>query len=218
MLISDGRNSYSLKDGASFDEQARGATFDLVGDEGLTDRQRHNSQLKWDRKKKKFVRGDGVGADNVKLVRTESGARLPATYRSGRFDEWRSKMRVNMPKIGEAELEGTARRGNGNKRFKHQSMTAAKPLDKLSNDYERKMRHLKKREQGNDAGTNRQESSTSTTKKEKTGKRGASRYGGKPIGKVKGELKSVHQIRKARELADRKRARNARPTRKKGKN
>jgi DBP10CT (NUC160) domain len=50
----------------------------------------------WD-KKKKFLKGDGTGANNVKLVRMENGTRLPATYRSGRFDEWKSQHRVNLP-------------------------------------------------------------------------------------------------------------------------
>jgi DBP10CT (NUC160) domain len=45
------------------------------------------SRNNWDKKKKKFVKGNGTGANNVKLVRTENGTRLPATYRSGRFDE-----------------------------------------------------------------------------------------------------------------------------------
>ena len=41
-----------------------------------------------------------------------------------------------------------------------------------------------------------------------------SRYAGKSMGRVKSELKSAEQIRKAREVAERKRARNARASRK----
>ncbi|CAE7144168.1 unnamed protein product, partial [Rhizoctonia solani] len=44
---------YSLRDGATFAEQARNATFDLTNDEALTGRQRHDKQLNWDAKKKK---------------------------------------------------------------------------------------------------------------------------------------------------------------------
>ncbi|KAJ7680356.1 P-loop containing nucleoside triphosphate hydrolase protein [Mycena polygramma] len=195
---------YSLTDGASsFAEQARGATFDLTGDEGVADRKRR--QLNWDKKKKRFVKGDGVGADNVKLVKTENGTRLPATYRSGRFDEWKAKSRVALPKIGEAENETSHRRpvGIGGQRFRHNKSEAAKPLDKLGNNYERKVRQLKKKAESQEG-----ESSSRPT----SGSRGG-RYGGKPLARVKTELKTSEQIRKSRKALDNRRAKNGRPTR-----
>lgn len=207
---------YSLRDGASFAEQAQGASFELVGDDGVADRKRRNLQMKWDRKKKKFVKGDGVGADNVKLVKTESGARLPATYRSGRFDEWKAKNRTFLPKVGEAEAEGSRGRlggsggGGAGRRFKHQGTTTAKPLDKLRTDYERKVRQTKKGESGG-----AQELPSPSKGGSRPGPAGKkSRYNGKSMARVKSELKSAHQIRKTREFADRKRAKNARPSRK----
>lgn len=173
--------------------------------------------MKWDKKKKKFIKGDGVGADNMKIVKTESGARLPATYRSGRFDEWKQKTHAHIPRVGEAEQEGTKRFAGGNKRFKHQSVTPAKPLDKLNKDYERKVRQYKKRDQevGNDlvGGPADVRNSPRNGKK---GKTVLKRHGGKPLGRVKSELKSADQIRKSRELAEKRRAKNARPSRKKG--
>jgi hypothetical protein len=60
-------------------------------DEGGVLRASRPSQLKWDRKKKKMVSTDQVGADNKKMIRSESGALLPASYKSGRFEEWRKK-------------------------------------------------------------------------------------------------------------------------------
>ena len=139
-----------MKDGASFAEQAAHATFDLTTDEGVTGRQRHDKQLKWDRKKKKFIQGGGEGADNVKIVKTESGARLPASYRSGRFDEWKAKNKTTLPRIGEAEHErasnsGGGRPGAGRGRFKHNSIVQGKPLDPKHIGYERKLRLLKKK-------------------------------------------------------------------------
>ena len=129
---------YSLKDGTTFAEQASHLTLDLTTDEGLPAFTRHHAsaQLKWDRKKKKFVKGNGEGADNVKIVKTESGTRLPATYRSGRFDEWKARMRVSVPRVGEKEVQGGTGERNrggpgGGKRFKHQKVTPAKPLDKI---------------------------------------------------------------------------------------
>ncbi|PAV19024.1 ATP-dependent RNA helicase DBP10 [Pyrrhoderma noxium] len=202
---------YSLRDGASFAEQASNATFDLAGDENVAERTRRNAQLEWDRKKKKFVKGSGEGADNVKIVKTESGTRLPASYRSGRFDEWKAKNHTHVPRVGEAELEGATRRsgsGHGGKRFKHTSSTPAKPLNKLNKDYERKSRQIRKREQDRGDTSNNTQPASGKDK----GKNGKpkGRYGGKPIGRVRSELKSAEQIRKSRELVERKRAKNAR--------
>ncbi|KIM75501.1 hypothetical protein PILCRDRAFT_673146 [Piloderma croceum F 1598] len=207
---------YSLRDGASsFAEQARGATFDLAGDEGVAERQKR--QMNWDKKKKKFIKGDGVGADNVKLVKTENGTRLPASYRSGRFDEWKAKSRVSLPKVGEAETEWTrGRRGSGpgGRTFRHNKVVAAKPLDKFSNDYERKIRQMKKKE-GADAEEG--ESSSRPPVRGGRGGRGGSsrgRYAGKSMGRVKSEIKTVDQIRKGRKTMEKKRAKNARPSKK----
>ncbi|KAG8932876.1 ATP-dependent RNA helicase dbp10 [Tulasnella sp. 418] len=206
---------YSLKDGMSFVEQARGATFDLTTDEGVTGRQRHGSQLNWDKKKKKFVKGTGEGADNVKLVKTESGARLPASYRSGRFEEWKSKTRVNLPKIGEAELPN--RGGNssyGGKVFRHKSTNEAKPLDPRMTGYERKMRQLKKK-----AEVEMNMNNGSSGEQRPGGKKGPvlkknGRLAGKSMNKVKSELKSADAIRKARAIKEKRRAKNARPSKK----
>lgn len=210
LRLSSHVSRYSLRDGATFAEQAQTVTFDLVGDEGALDRKRR--ELKWDKKKKKFVKGTGEGADNVKMVRTESGVKLPATYRSGRFDEWKAKSRVTLPKVGEAETESTHRRnaGPGGRKWKHNQVVAPKPLDKLSKDYDKKVRLQKKKEpQDGDS----QPSKLPGTK----GKAVRGRNAGKSVGKVKNELKTVDQIRKARKVLENKRAKNARPTRRKGK-
>jgi len=195
---------YSLTDGASFVEQARGAAFDLAGDEALADRKKR--QLSWDKKKKKFVKGDGAGSDNVKLVKTESGTKLPATYRSGRFEEWKAKTRVSLPRVGEME-SATNRSGSDGRRFKHKKIsTESKPLDKLHKDYNRKVRKAKMRE----AGTNSEEVPKSKGKTKSSG-----RFGGRSSGRVKSELKSAAEIRKSRKVMEQRRAKNARPSYKK---
>ncbi|KAF8520354.1 P-loop containing nucleoside triphosphate hydrolase protein [Hysterangium stoloniferum] len=198
---------YSLRDGASFTEQASQVTFDLTTDEGTAARLRRSSQMTWDKKKKKFVKGDGAGADNVKLVRTESGTRLPASYRSGRFDEWKKSNRKSLPRVGEAEPESAGKHAfGGGRRFKHNKITEAKPLDKLSVGYDRKIKQKRKNED--------QGSSTDGKTAERPGR---GRYGAKPIRQVKNELKTVDQIRRAREITAKRKAKNARPSRKKGK-
>ncbi|KAI0743513.1 ATP-dependent RNA helicase DBP10 [Daedaleopsis nitida] len=213
----DTEKGYSLRDGASFAEQARNVAFDLTGDDGAA-QERQRRGMKWDKKKKRFVKGTGEGADNVKLVKTESGVKLPVTYRSGRFDEWKAKSRMSLPKVGEDEPE-TARSGSGTgpggRKYKHKQVAAAKPLDKLRGDYERKVRQYKKGEKppGADDGPAPGGSSRPTPGKNKKG----GRYGGKPMGKVRNELKTADQIRKARKVVEHKREKNARPTRRKGK-
>ncbi len=197
---------YSLRDGETFAEQARHATFDLAGDEGVVAQKRAQSKLVWNKKKKKFVRGDGTGSDNVKMVKAESGVKLPASYRSGRFDEWRAKARVSLPRVGEAVSD---RRPPDRKRFKHTSTTAAKPLDKLTTTYERKARVQKNVEA---VGAVSAEEPISRGR-HITGRR----YGGKSLGQVHGEIKSAEQIRRARKITEKRKAKNARPSRKKGK-
>lgn len=140
------------------------------------------------------------------MVTAESGVKLPASYRSGRFDEWRAKARVSLPRVGEAVPD---RRPLDRKRFKHTSTTAAKPLDKLTSSYERKARVQKKVEAV--AAVSGEESTSRG--RHITGRR----YGGKSLGQVRGEIKNAEQIRKARKIVEKRKAKNSRPSRKKGK-
>lgn len=145
------------------------------------------------------------------MVRTENGTRLPATFRSGRFDEWKSKSRVSLPQIGEAEnssIETQKHIKPGVRRFKHNRIVAPRPLDKLSKDYERKMRQQKKEEANAPSSTNQTPARV---------KKVAMRRGGKPYGRVRTELKTSEQIRKNRGLLEKRRAKNARPSRHGGK-
>ena len=183
-------------------------TFDLANDEALQERKRR--ELRWDKHKKKFVKGTGEGADNVKLVKTESGVKLPATYRSGRYDEWKAKSKTSVPRVGEEEAKGPQGRGSfgpGGRKWKHNQVVSAKPLDKLGKNYERKARQMKK--QGEASGKH---TPTPAPTPKGRGKKLGGRFGGKPLGRVKTELKTVDQIRKARQTADRKKMKNARPS------
>lgn len=83
--------SYSINDEQSFAEGIQSHTMNMTGDEGRAQGAQKASQMKWDRKKKRFAASDQVGADNKKMIRSESGALLPATYNSGRYKEWRAQ-------------------------------------------------------------------------------------------------------------------------------
>lgn len=85
---------YSL--GTSFDQEVASASLDLTGDEENHLR-KMKSQMKWDRKKKKFVQ-DSIQDPKKKKIRTESGAYISASYKSNAYKDWK-----NRNKIGEAE-------------------------------------------------------------------------------------------------------------------
>ncbi|GAA5968371.1 hypothetical protein JCM3765_002920 [Sporobolomyces pararoseus] len=115
---------YALTNGDSFVAQAAHSTYDVAG-RGDTEgtpaeaQAQKASALKWDRRQKKFVRADQVGADNKKMIRSESGHKLSATFKSGVFDDWKKKSRTYMPKVGETELAGRTTTGN-EKKWRHQ--------------------------------------------------------------------------------------------------
>ncbi|KAI9484793.1 P-loop containing nucleoside triphosphate hydrolase protein [Zychaea mexicana] len=115
----DTERGYSMQTG-NFVEQAGKATLDLIGDDNDAMNQGRRNAIRWDAKKKKFVRGTGVGSDNKKMIRTESGALISATYKSGRYEEWAKKKRIAIPRTGEQELSSAKHMAHGNTRkFRH---------------------------------------------------------------------------------------------------
>uniref|UniRef100_V9KC54 ATP-dependent RNA helicase DDX54 n=1 Tax=Callorhinchus milii TaxID=7868 RepID=V9KC54_CALMI len=78
-------------EGSTFEQQASGAVLDLVGDE--TKNMMQNKQImKWDRKKKRFVRETGK---EVKKIRIESGRYINATYKKNIYEEWKKKYKID---------------------------------------------------------------------------------------------------------------------------
>ena len=130
MLSADVLCRYALTTGDSFVTQAQHATFDVSG-RGDTEGTaadallQRASSLRWDRRTKKFIKGDGIGADNKKMVKSESGQKLPASFKSGVFDDWRKKQKISVPKVGEAELKGktvtSITAGAGNRNYRHKA-------------------------------------------------------------------------------------------------
>lgn len=72
----------------NFMSAASTAELELRGDSEAGLRSRR-LQLRWDRKRKRMVHVDPDGGR--KMIRTESGGRVPASFRSGRYDEWRKR-------------------------------------------------------------------------------------------------------------------------------
>ncbi|GBC00003.1 hypothetical protein RclHR1_03700010 [Rhizophagus clarus] len=185
---------YSVNQGMSFAEESKKALIETQADEHIP----HNKAkaLRWDSKKKKFVRGNNVGSDNKKLITTESGIKIPATYKSGRFKEWQQQNKLQIPRMGEKELPNV---NVTMKQYRHNKFTAPKPLDPLSRDYEKKFKKASKADDPND----QEKSFDLSTKKKRVNR------------KINNELKTVDQIYKQRKLKEKRRAKNGRASRKK---
>ncbi|XP_022102786.1 ATP-dependent RNA helicase DDX54-like [Acanthaster planci] len=108
---SDRQTEQGLSVGLTFDQQAQNALLDLTQDDphGMI---KQRSQLKWERKKKKFV--NEIGKERPKKIRTESGALIPASYKKNLYKEWleRSKAEARMEAAAESDDENESGKNN----------------------------------------------------------------------------------------------------------
>ncbi|XP_035245567.1 ATP-dependent RNA helicase DDX54 [Anguilla anguilla] len=102
-------------EGSAFELQASSAVLDLMGDEGEQLNQ-HKSMMKWDRKKKRFVRETGK-EDKKKKVRTESGQVVSSKKKKSFYEEWKKKYKMDDGgSDSEGETGGKGRRPGGGRR------------------------------------------------------------------------------------------------------
>ena len=85
----------------SFVEEATKSLFD-VGTDDIDQMKKAKEKVKWDKRKKKFVH---VVAENIKMITTESGRKIKASYKSTAFEDWTKKTHIALPAAGETELE-----------------------------------------------------------------------------------------------------------------
>lgn len=166
----------------SFANSAASATFDLDNDEKL---KASKQVMQWDKKKGKYINSTST---DKKYIISENGQRIPASFRSGKFDDWKKQRNLQPAKVGSIEANNDK---NGNRRFKHKKVDAPKLPDKFRDDF-----HKQKK------------------KVEKAIESGRSVKGYNRPGQQQ-ELKTTEQIRKGREQKEKRRAKNARPSRKK---
>nr|XP_035113603.1 ATP-dependent RNA helicase DDX54 isoform X1 [Callithrix jacchus] len=97
-------------EGGAFEQQAAGAVLDLMGDEAqnLT---RGRQQLKWDRKKKRFV--GQSGQEDKKKIKTESGRYISSSYKRDLYQKWKQKQKID---DRDSDEEGTSDRGGPERR------------------------------------------------------------------------------------------------------
>lgn len=185
---------YGVHSGGAFVEAARDSAMDLNNDDsakafGEASRQR----LRWDKKGKKYVAraNDEDGSKGAKMVVGESGVKIAASFQSGRFDKWRRDNRVGrMPRVGENEKSNSASMlPKGGARYKHKQERAPKEADKFRDDF-----HVQKKR-------------VDEAREKRVG-RFKDGMGSKK------EVKGMDDIRKARREQAKKKAKNARPSRK----
>jgi len=187
--VQSGSNSNS----AEFLVQVRGATMDLTNDEtrGVGEAGRPKG-MRWDKKRKKYIMrgGDEDGPQGKKLIRGESGQKIAASFRSGRFDAWKKSHKIDqLPKVGEAEKTSSRSAGRTiGKPFRHKAERVPKEADKYRDNYFKQ--------------------------KKKVAEAKEKRIGKFKDGSAKSELRSVDDVRKQRQLKERRREKNARPSKK----
>ncbi|GLH10036.1 Eukaryotic initiation factor 4A-III [Gryllus bimaculatus] len=76
----------------NFQSEAAQMQFDLTAD-SADQMKRQRNQVKWDRRKKKFV-GTNQETKNGKIL-TESGVWIPASYKTDRYAQWKEKNRID---------------------------------------------------------------------------------------------------------------------------
>ena len=123
---------------------ARSVTMDLGNDDGGI----HNkafaepSRMRWDKKNKKYVSraNDEDGSKGPKnLVRGESGQKIAASFRSGRFDAWRKSNKISkLPRTGEVERPSAGTGSFGGRKYRHKQERAPKDADKFRDDFHKR--------------------------------------------------------------------------------
>ncbi|CAD6576283.1 MAG: ATP-dependent RNA helicase dbp10 [Alectoria sarmentosa] len=175
----------------SFVLAARDVAMDLTNDDGAKGfaQPSRPGGMRWDKKSKKYVAraNDEDGSKGAKMIRGESGQKIAASFRSGRFDAWRKSNKIDrLPRTGEAETSNNrANTGGAGKRWKHKKEDAPKEADKYRDDFYKRKKMVDK------------------AKEERRG-----RF---KEGKGKSEIRGVDDVRKERGTKERRKEKNTRP-------
>ncbi|KAM3967273.1 ATP-dependent RNA helicase DDX54 [Aphomia sociella] len=101
---------------------------------------------RWDRKRKKMVHVDPDGGR--KMIRTESGGRVAASFRSGRYDEWRKRNAADAGSDDDAPRDANRKRPVSEFRphwVKHNERVAKKKAEASSKEFSDKHKIVKER-------------------------------------------------------------------------
>lgn len=186
-----GVNSGGTDSQSNFLTAAKDVSMDLTNDDDKSLGVAKAKGLRWDKKSKKYVQkqNDEDGSKGAKMILGESGQKIAASFRSGRFDAWRKAHKMErLPRVGEEEKALPASYRGGEKRFKHKAERAPKEADKYRDDYYKK----KKLEAAKE-----------------------NRVGKFAEGKGKSEIRGVEDVRKLRGVQSKRKEKNARPSKRK---
>nr|XP_008508463.1 PREDICTED: LOW QUALITY PROTEIN: ATP-dependent RNA helicase DDX54 [Equus przewalskii] len=134
-------------DRGAFEQQAASAVLDLMGDEAqnLT---RGRQQLKWDRKKKRFV--GQSGQEDKKKIKTESGRYISSSCKRDLYQKWKQKQKIDdrdSEEEGAPERQGPERRGGkrGRGQGPPRPRPASAPAGRVRSELKSKQQILKQR-------------------------------------------------------------------------
>ncbi|KAI2664173.1 ATP-dependent RNA helicase DDX54 [Labeo rohita] len=127
-------------DGGAFEQQASSAVLDLMGDESNTLNQ-HKSLMKWDRKRKRFVRDSGK-EDKNKKIKTESGQVIE--NKNDCYEDWKKKYKID-DRASDSDGETGGARRFGGRRGRGQGGAQSRPGQQQSDSRVRS--ELKNRDQ-----------------------------------------------------------------------
>uniref|UniRef100_A0A3P8PQZ8 RNA helicase n=1 Tax=Astatotilapia calliptera TaxID=8154 RepID=A0A3P8PQZ8_ASTCA len=130
-------------EGSAFEQQASSAVLDLMGDEG--DRlNQQKKMMKWDRKRKRFVRETGK-EDQKKKIKTDSGQVISnKKNRKNFYEEWKKKYKIDDTGSGsDGETgRGRGRRGpNVQSSGDHKARSELKTKDQIMKQRKKKQKH-----------------------------------------------------------------------------
>ncbi|NP_001243975.1 ATP-dependent RNA helicase DDX54-like protein [Bombyx mori] len=129
----------------NFSAGAEHAQLELRADSGDAERAQRNV-MRWDRKRKKMVHVDPDGGR--KMIRTESGFRVPASFRSGRFDDWKKRNLAHDHSDDEPQAQTNKRKPASEFRphwVKHNERVAKKAAESKSREFRDKQQIVKER-------------------------------------------------------------------------
>ncbi|KAH3670813.1 hypothetical protein WICMUC_004782 [Wickerhamomyces mucosus] len=174
---------------SGFLNDAAKASFDLNDDDKIKSN-KQTQTMQWDKKQGKYINAKST---DKKYIIGESGQKIPASYRSGRYENWKNTKKTGGIKVGARESGTPASEFSASKdqRFKHNKTQAPKAPDRFRDDYK-----------------------TQKKKVNSALEKGMRVKGFNKPGQQQ-ELRSTEQIRKQRELKEKRKAKNARPSRKK---
>ena len=135
-----------------FANEAAQAAYDLNNDDKVQVH-KQTATVKWDKKRKKYVNVQGL--DNKKYIIGESGQKIAASFRSGKFDEWTKARKLKPLKVGAREssipsnllsdpTQGPGAQNSVRGKFKHKQLKAPKLPDKHRDDYQTQKKKVAK--------------------------------------------------------------------------